>query len=159
MKTLIKTSKPNGWLSRPSVFSSPFSVMDEILKNDFFPAMNKDLLGMDFSSHVPAVNISEEADRYHVELSAPGFSKENFKVEAQDGQLVISAENKTENKTETKKYSRKEFSYGTFRKSFQLSDDVQQENITANYENGILNIYIPKKEEVKPKPAKEIVVG
>ena len=159
MTTLIKTSKPNGWVSRPSVFSSPFSVLDEIMKDDLFPALNNDLLGMDFSSHMPAVNISEEADRYHVELSAPGFSKENFRVQVDDGKLVISAENKVENKTESKKYSRKEFSCGTFRKSFQLSDDVQQEKITANYENGILNISIPKMEEEKPKPAQEIIVG
>lgn len=159
MTALIKTSKPNGWLSRPSVFSSPFSVLDQFMKDDFFPSMNNDLLGMDFSSHMPAVNISEEADRYHVELSAPGFSKENFKVQVEDGELIITAEHKTESKTENKKYSRREFSYGTFRKSFTLSDDVQADNISANYENGILNISIPKREEQKASPAREIVVG
>src|SRR4051812_16372513 len=118
MTTVIKTSKPNGWLSRPAVFSSPFSLLDRFVKEDFFPAMNNDLLGMDFSSHMPAVNISEDADRYHVELSAPGFSRENFKVEVKDGNMIISAENKAENKSENKKYSRREFSYGAFRKSF-----------------------------------------
>lgn len=159
MKALIKTSKPNGWLSHSNSFSSPFSMLDEMMKDDFFPALSSDLMGMDFSSHMPAVNISEEADRYQVELSAPGLTKENIKVEVLDGNLVISAENKQESKTENKKYSRREFSYGTFRKSFILSDDVQEDNITANYENGILNITIPKKEEAKPKPAREIKIG
>lgn len=159
MNALIKTSKPNNWLNRQGVFASPFSILDEFIKDDLFPSVNSDLLGMDFSSHMPAVNISEETDRYLVELSAPGFSKENFKLSLENGQLIISAENKTESKTEGKKYSRREFSYGSFRKSVQLSDDVQQDNITAKYENGILNINLPKKEEAKPQPAKEIVVG
>ena len=125
MTTLIKTSKPSGWLNHSPAFSSPFSVLGEILKDDFFPAFTNDLRIKDFSLHKPAVNISEEGDRYCVEVSAPGFSKENFKVEVQEGKLVISAETKTENKSEGRKYSRKEFNYGTFRKSFQLSDDVQ----------------------------------
>jgi len=155
MTTLIKTLKPNGWLDRPVAFSSPFSLLDEIVKDDFFSVLNS---GKDFSSHVPAVNISEDKDHYRIELSVPGFSKENFKVEAEDGKLVVSAETKSENKVETRKYSRKEFHYGAFRKSFQLSDDVQQEKIVANYENGILNITIPKKEEVKPRPAQKIAV-
>lgn len=159
MTTLIKRSNPNGWMTRPSVFSSPFSVLDQFIKDDFFPAMNKDLLGMDFSSHMPAVNISEEADRYHVELSAPGFLKENFKVQLENGELIITGEQKVQNKTEGKKYSRREFSYGSFRKNFTLSDDVQADKISANYENGILHVSIPKKNVEKAAPAREIVVG
>lgn len=159
MKTLIKTSGPNGWVNRSTGFSSPFSFLDEMMKNDFFPAFSSDLTSMDFSAHMPAVNILEEADRYLVELSAPGFSKENITVEVADGNLVISAEQKKDVKTGDRKFSRKEFSSGSFRKSFALSDDVQEDGITAHYENGILNISIPKKEEAKPAPARIIKIG
>lgn len=159
MTTLIKTTRPNGWLSSSGSFRSPFSLIDDMLKNDFFPGINRDLLEMDFSTHMPAVNIAEEPGRYLVELSAPGFSKESFKVELQEGNLVISAENKQETKSEDKKYSRREFSYGTFRKSFNLPEDVQKEHIAARYENGILVIELPRANGKEEAKSTTIVVG
>lgn len=159
MKTVIKTSSPNGWLNHQSKFSSPFSLLNEVMKEEFFPSISKDPAGMDFAAHMPAVNISEVADKYIIELSAPGFTKENFKIEILEGNLVVSAERKEETKSENKKYSRREFSYGTFKKSFTLAEDSQEDKILAGYENGILNITIPKKEEAKPQVAREIKIG
>lgn len=96
----------------------------------------------------PAVNVKEDETKFLLEVAAPGLQKENFKVELEDNLLTISAEQKTEN-TETDektKFTRKEFSYSTFKRSFSLDEEtVDAENIEAKYENGILNISIPKK--------------
>lgn len=153
MKTLIRNQRSNGWLDQSREFSSPFTLLDEMLGGSIFPS------GQFTSTNVPAVNISEQKDKYSVELSAPGFAKENFKVEVLDGNLVVSAEKKEEIKTEDKKFSRREFNYGSFRRTFQLAEDVQDDRIAASYENGILNISIPKKEEEKPAPAREIKIS
>jgi HSP20 family protein len=152
MKTLVKRSTPNGW-HMPSLFStSPFFLLNEMLNDDF-------LRVGDYSMHLPAVNISESEDQYTVELSAPGFSKEDFKLELNDGNLVITAEKKEEKSESNKKFSRKEFSYGSFRRMFKLDDDVNEDAVSANYENGILRINLPKKEEAKSKPSREIKIS
>jgi HSP20 family protein len=146
MTTTFKTPNPFSLITPKGAYSTPFTLLDEILNKDF-------------SIGMPAVNIAESADKYSVELSAPGFSNENFKLEVEDGQLIVTAEIPAENKSEERTYSRREFKRGAFRKAFQLADDVNTEIITASYENGILNIAIPKKEEAKVKPAREIKVS
>jgi HSP20 family protein len=94
-------------------------------------------------------------------MAAPGMNKEDFKVELNNSILTISSERKHENEEkEGERFSRKEFSYQTFQRSFQLSKDaVDADNIQAKYENGVLRLLIPKREEVKQKPSRLINIS
>lgn len=97
----------------------------------------------------PPVNIHETADAYHVELSAPGRTKEDFKLTVDNGLLTIAFEKKEENKTEDYKTIRKEFSFRSFKRSFNLDDRIDTNGVQAKYENGVLKLLLPKKEQVK----------
>src|SRR6202012_6299712 len=106
-------------------------------------------LGREEGFGFPPVNIHETADAYHLELSAPGRSKEDFKIAVDGGQLTVSFEKKEETKTEDYKTVRKEFSFRGFKRSFNLDDKIDSNGIQAKYENGVLNLLLPKKEQVK----------
>jgi len=109
---------------------------------------------------LPSVNIKESEDGFEVEVAAPGFDKKDFNIELDNDILTISSEKTVENETaEGERYTKKEFSYQSFTRSFNLPEDVDAEKITAKYKNGILSVVIPKKEEAKPKPVKQIKVG
>jgi HSP20 family protein len=97
----------------------------------------------------PPVNIHETTDAYHLELSAPGRSKEDFKLALDNGQLTISFEKKEETRTEEYKTIRKEYSFRSFKRSFNLDDRIDTNGIQAKYENGVLKLLLPKKEQVK----------
>jgi HSP20 family protein len=101
------------------------------------------------------VNIHETKDAFHLELNAPGRSKEDFKLSIENGLLTISFEKKEENKTEDYKTVRKEFSYRSFKRSFNLDEQIDTNNIQAKYENGLLKLLLPKKEQIKEN-AKQI---
>jgi HSP20 family protein len=103
----------------------------------------------DESFGFPPVNIHETTDAYHLELSAPGRSKEDFKLSLDNGQLTISFEKKEENRTEDYKTIRKEFSFRSFKRSFNLDDRIDTNGIQAKYENGVLKLLLPKTEEKK----------
>jgi HSP20 family protein len=148
--TLIKWSKPGVVRQGNDIFSwSPFSLMDDFL--------SPDINGR--ATFVPAVNISEKENLFLVEVSAPGLNKENFKIEAEAGVLSISSEDKEEKKEETTKISRREFRYGSFSRSFTLPENINTEEISARYENGILSVHLPKKEAETKKATKEIKVS
>ncbi len=100
-----------------------------------------------FHHSLPAANISETDKEYKIELAVPGFKKEEVKINLENEVLSITAENKTEKEEKTKKYTRKEFSYGSFNRSFQLPKVANAEKIHAKYEDGLLKLDIPKKEE------------
>jgi len=104
--------------------------------------------GKEYSAFPPA-NIHETADAYHVELSVPGRNKEDFKLAVENGLLTVSFEKKEENKTEDYKTVRKEFSFKSFKRSFNLDDSINTDGIQAKYENGVLKLLLPKKEQVK----------
>jgi len=109
---------------------------------------------------LPAVNIKETADDFQIEVAAPGMNKKDFKISLDNNQLVISSEHKEEKKEEDDSYARREFSYQSFQRSFTVNQNlVDGEKISAKYADGILNIVLPKREEVKPKPAKEIKIS
>ena len=105
----------------------------------------------------PQTNIHETPDSYHVELNVPGRSKEDFKIQVEQGLLTISFEKKEENKTEEYKTVRKEFSFKSFKRSFNLDEQIDSNGIQAKYENGVLKLYLPKKEQVK-ESTKEITI-
>jgi HSP20 family protein len=114
-------------------------------------------LGRDESFGFPPVNIHETSDAFHLELSAPGRSKEDFKLALDNGLLTISFEKMEENKTEEYKTIRKEFSFKSFKRSFNLDDKIDSNGIQAKYENGVLKLYLPKKEQVK-ESTKQITI-
>jgi HSP20 family protein len=99
------------------------------------------------TTKVPAVNISETAEQYKVELAAPGLQKEDFKISVEKDLLSISSEKKSEAKEESEKFTRKEFNYSSFKRSFNLPETADKENIRAEYSNGILTLTISKKKE------------
>ena len=106
----------------------------------------------------PPVNIHETPDAYHVELSVPGRSKEDFIVNIENGLLTVSFEKKEETKNEDYKTVRREFSFRSFKRSFNLDERIDAEKIQAKYENGLLKLLLPKKEETK-ESAKQITIN
>ena len=144
----FKNGQPVKYTERTPYFSDLF--------NDFFDGM----LTSDFRrTSTPAVNILENDDSFKLEVAAPGLTKEDFKINVDNELLSISAEKKNETNEKNGRYSRKEFSYVSFKRSFNLPDMVDAENINAAYENGVMTLTIPKKEEARPKPAREIKIS
>ena len=133
------------------------SLFDRFFENDMFDWSNKNYSVT--NTTLPSVNIKEDADRYEVEVAAPGFSKGDFKIEQDNDVLTISSEKKVDKETkDEERFTKREFSYQSFSRSFTLPVTVVNEKITAKYENGILKVFIPKKEEAKPKPIKKLTI-
>ena len=130
------------------------SLMEEFFKPDWMGGMQNQV-----ALNVPPVNIRETDQSFEVELSAPGKAKEDFNIEIDNDLLTISSEFKTENTTEEGKFTRREFSHSSFRRSFTLPETVKEDDIRATYENGILKISLPKKEEALPKPRRMIEIN
>jgi len=138
--TLIKfNSDKNN--SQKGLVPSFSNVFDSIFTDSFFSGRDMEL--------VPAVNISETADKFHIELAAPGLEKQDFKVNLERKMLTISVQKEHSNETEGKNFSRKEFSYNSFVRSFTLPESADDSNIEARYADGVLTLDIPKKEEAK----------
>jgi HSP20 family protein len=130
--------------------------------NDFFDKDMFDWSDKHFSitnTTVPSVNIKESENNFEVEMAVPGMAKDDFKIKLENNLLCISSEKKVENETNEGKYSRKEFSYQSFSRSFALPVSADESSIKAKYENGILIVEIPKKEEAKPKPPRVISIS
>ena len=108
---------------------------------------------------IPAVNIAENENEFHIELAVPGLKKEDFKINLEQDQLTISAERKSESteQDETKKYNRLEYNYSSFMRSFTLPESADHSKIEAEYKDGILFVSIARKDEAKIQ-SKEIVV-
>ena len=131
-----------------------------------FDNFNRELLNWDnknyssTSTTVPAVNIKENGDTFEVEVAAPGMAKDDFKVTLDGNLLTISSAKEEKNEEQTDTYTRREFSYQSFQRSFELQKDVvDQDNIQARYENGMLRLTIPKKEEAKQKEPRLIEIS
>lgn len=131
----------------PSVFGDFFNT-DSVFNSDFFNKQG--------DAFFPAANIIEGKDNYRIELSVPGFKKEEIKVNLESDILTIKAETKSEKKEESEKYTRREFSSSSFKRSFQLPKAANAEKIEAKYENGILHLQIPKKNESLQAASREI---
>ena len=125
------------------------NLFDELFSN--LPATVSKELGL----NNPPVNIHENNDGFHLELVVPGLKKEDFKVNIDNGLLTVSYEKKDEAEKSDYKTHRREFISTSFKRSFRVDDAVNTESVQAKYENGILKLYLPKKEEVKITP-KEI---
>ncbi len=113
----------------------------------------------DVNTTLPSVNIKETKEGFEVKVAAPGFDKNDFKLELNHDVLTISSEKQAENETkEGEQYTRREYCYSSFKRSFVLPDSADAEKINAEYKNGILDITIPKKEEAKPKDKRVIEI-
>ena len=127
--------------------------------DDVFNRSISDVMGSDFSVTVPSVNITEEKDNIKLELAAPGMDKNDFNISIDKDQLIISAEKeKQSEEKEENKWTRKEFNFSSFKRSFHLGEDINIEKIDASYENGILKLVLPKKEEAKETLPKSIEI-
>ena len=134
--------------------------------NPLFPSLLDEFFGSDtpFSglsnrSYIPSVNISETDTNFELALAAPGKSRKDFNVELDDHVLTISSEFKHEDKSNTEQYTRREFRYDNFQRSFRLPETIDFEGIKAKYENGIMTINLPKHEEAIPEPKKKIEIN
>lgn len=137
------------------------------LIENFFGRDFNDFFGQSAMQSLPAVNVVEHADGYRVEVAAPGLKKEDFKINLNHNNLTISAyrEEKSEQPPSNgenagqERYARREFSYTSFQRTFMLPNSVEAEQIKASYEDGVLKIEIPKREEAKVKPPRQIEIG
>nr|WP_294860648.1 Hsp20/alpha crystallin family protein [uncultured Fluviicola sp.] len=149
----MNPAKRNG--NRFPLFSPMF---DDFFGREFFNWGNNNYSST--STTMPSVNIRETGDNYEVEVAAPGMDKKDFKITL-DGNLLTISSFKQQSSEETKdRYTRREFSYQSFQRSFELPKDVvDQDNINARYENGLLYLTIPKKEEAKKQAPKMIEIS
>ncbi len=129
---------------------NPFSDLFESYFNDSF-------ISDRMVSRVPAVNVCETEENYEIELGAPGLKKEDFKLNLDKNMLNISVEKPSENAEQNKTYSKREYNYSSFVRSFTLPESADNANIAAEYVDGVLKIAIPKKEEAKMQP-REIMI-
>ncbi|MBT8307784.1 MAG: Hsp20/alpha crystallin family protein [Maribacter sp.] len=126
------------------------SLMSEFLKPDWFGGMDN------YKNDLPAVNIKENETNFELELAVPGRKKEDFHIEVDENVLTISSESKKEENVTEENYTRREFAYSSFKRAFTLPETIDEGNIKANYDNGILKFTLPKKEEALPKPKRMI---
>ena len=131
----------------PSVFDDFFKPWNEWFDNSWVRSMK-----------VPAVNITEEKNQYLVSLAAPGLKKEDFKIDIDGNMLTITSEKEESSEEKKKKFTRKEYSYSSFSRSFTLPDEIKKEQIEAKYDDGVLKITLPRKAEANTPAAKHIAV-
>lgn len=128
---------------RPGIFDDFFSPWNEWIGNGhLFPEARMT---------VPAVNISEDDNNYQLTMAAPGMKKADFKVDIDGNTLIVSSEKESSKEEQSKRFSKKEYGYSSFSRSFAIPEDANREKIDAHYEDGILKLTIPKKEEAKRK--------
>lgn len=152
MKTLVRT---NG-----SLFPTMPSLLNDFFADDW---LDSSLANWKSSgTTLPAVNVRETNDDFRIEVAAPGMKRDDFKVQLDNNVLTISSqrENSHEEKDSDGNYTRREFSYQSFQRSFALPEDkVEGDKIAARYVDGILQVTVPKREEAKVKPARQISVS
>ena len=140
----------------------PFEKTFNSLFEDIFQNLPNTISGNDwngrFNNEFAPVNIRETGDAFTLDVVAPGMEKQDFKLNLEKNLLTISAEKKAEHKEEQEKVVKREFSFRSFSRSFKIDESIDTGSITAKYENGILQITLPKKEEVKLVP-KEISIS
>lgn len=133
------------------------SMFDRLFEGDLFDWSNRNFSIT--NTTLPSVNIKENADEFKVEVAAPGFGKDDFKLHLDNDLLTILSEKREENETQDgERFTKREFSYQSFSRSFTLPQSADAERIDASYENGILRVIIPKKEEAKPQSARLIEI-
>lgn len=148
--TLMKSTR-SGFPQFPALF-------DDLFSRDLFNWGNSNFSAT--GTTVPLVNIRETADNYEVEMAAPGMQKNDFKVMLDGSTLTISCTKQSEENADREGYTRREFSYQSFERRFELPKDVvKAEEIVARYDNGLLLLTIPKAEHAKQKGPRQIEIA
>jgi HSP20 family protein len=149
--SIVKFKNGNGTGTLPSI-DRPLS----------FPSFFSDTLERLWSDEtlnwMPAVNIRERADDYIIDLAVPGMDKKDFSVEVDNGVLTVSGERRDESEDKNDRHTRKEFHYGSFRRTFSLPDSADGEKVNASYKDGILTLTVMKREESRLKPKRQIKI-
>lgn len=143
-KSPVRSLRPGGYQN----------IFDRMFRDGF-----RDYFSNDFQDTIPAVNISEEKDRFLIEMAAPGLKKEDFKISVDGDVMTISSEKEEEKKEEGKNFSRREYNYNSFSRSFTLPETANISNIEAKYADGLLKLTIPKKEIAQTAQTKQIAVS
>jgi HSP20 family protein len=158
MNTLIKSPKNGNVVIRnndlstlPGISSWLDNILGHTFETELMPSFNKGI-------SLPAVNIKETNNEFLLELAAPGMKKSDFNIEVDNKVLSISSEVSAKNETENDNYIRREFGYASFKRTFNLPETVDSLNVSANYNDGILTVNLPKREEAIPKPPKRIEI-
>ncbi|WP_266203503.1 Hsp20/alpha crystallin family protein [Pontibacter kalidii] len=138
-----------------SVFSDFFSDVDRFFENDMWGMPSR--MGQQMMANVPATNIRENDKDYSIEVAAPGMRKEDFTIDVNEGMLTISSEREEEKNDEQENYTRREYNYSSFSRSFRLPDSVREDDIKASYKDGVLHVTVPKGKD-KEKPTRKIKI-
>ena len=141
-------------------------VMNIIRKTTpWFPTLFDEFFTRDFgidlaprTYQTPAVNITEKGDAFHLELVAPGKEKKDFDVELEEDTLTISTNSDSGIAEDDTQFTRREFDYASFNRSFRIPETIDTKCIKANYKNGLLSIILPKRKEAIPEPKKQIEI-
>lgn len=151
----VPVKKKNGGISTLfSDFFGPGSLWDhDLFEGDYglFPSR----LGI----NIPTANVTENPRTFIIELAAPGLERKDFNVEVINHMLVISAEKEEEKKEKEGAYSRKEYSFNSFTRSFSLPENIREGDIDARYENGVLKVTLPKQKETPAKATQKVNVN
>jgi len=148
--TFITVKPETGKVAFPR-FSNMF---ENFFENDF-PSITQS----EYFKTPALVNVKDTKESYVIQVAAPGFNKEDFSAKVENNMLTISGEKKQEAEVTDHKFTRKEFNFSSFSRSFTLPKTIQVEKIAANYDAGILTITLPKKEEAKTNPIVDIQIG
>ena len=145
--TLVKWNRP----------ATQYPVYSRLLDNFFNDDL--DFFTPRFKSSMPAVNVIEEKDNFLIEVAAPGLNKNDFKINLDNGVMNIETTREEKKEEVEKNFTRREFCYDSFSRSFTLPDSVDSSKIEANYNDGVLKVSLPKKEEARVKPIREIKIS
>ncbi len=140
--------------------SLPTNTLDRFFSDNFFnDNIIRDTWNKTFPVVSPAVNIIEHPEAFVIEVAAPGLAKEDFQLNLEKDLLTIKVAKEVSSEDEDQKWHRKEFSYSSFERSFRLPETISEDNIVAKYDNGVLSVNLPKREEAVEKPAREIIIS
>jgi len=143
--------------------------MNTLMKTNALPSLIENFFGREFDGflgqgtqalhQLPAVNVIEHTDGFRIEVAAPGLKKEDFKLNLNHQNLTIAAQREEREEKKEEKFTRREFSYTSFQRTFTLPTFVDVDAIQASYNDGILAVELPKREEAKVKPVRTIAIG
>lgn len=143
-------------MTLPNLSTGFPSLFDRFFEGDMMDWTNSNYSTT--NTTLPRVNIKETVDNFIIEVAAPGMKKDDFRIDYENGKLSVSSEVEEMNR-EGERYNRREFSYQSFMRTFDVAQDIiESDKINAKYVDGILQITLPKREEIKPKPARQIEI-
>lgn len=157
MSNLVTVPKKRSLANTTSNVNLPIwsSWLDDVFNRDLSSAFTSNF---NTGITLPKVNIKESTDSFSVEMAVPGLKKSDFQIDLDNQVLSISTEAKEEREDKEENYTRREFGYSSFKRTFSLPETVDEEKIKASYNEGILSVHLPKKEEAKQKPARTIKI-